>query len=72
MEGPLSGCLILIAEDEPPIAFDITKAFEDEGATVISAGTLKQALRAPMTPPYLLPFSIMHWATAIAPRFTNA
>ena len=46
MEAPLSGCLILIAEDEPLIAFDITQAFEDEGATVISAGTLKRALRA--------------------------
>ncbi len=46
MEAPLSGCLILIAEDEPLIAFDITQAFEDEGATVISACTLKQALRA--------------------------
>ena len=46
MEAPLSGCLILIAEDEPLIAFDITQAFEDEGARVISAGTLKQALLA--------------------------
>jgi DNA-binding response OmpR family regulator len=45
MEASLTGRLILIAEDEPPIALDMTQAFENEGARVIRAGTLIQALR---------------------------
>jgi len=35
MEASLKGRLILIAENEPLIALDITLAFEDEGAWVI-------------------------------------
>ena len=45
MERALAGCLILIAEDEPLIATDIAQAFEDEGASVIMAHTLDDALR---------------------------
>ena len=45
MEASLAGRLILIAEDEPLIALDITQGFEDEGATVVMAGTLTEALR---------------------------
>jgi DNA-binding response OmpR family regulator len=45
MDASLAGRLILIAEDEPLIALDITKGFEDEGATVIAAATLAEALR---------------------------
>jgi DNA-binding response OmpR family regulator len=44
MEASLRGRLILIAEDEPLIALDITLAFEDEGAWVIRARTLNEAL----------------------------
>ena len=44
MEASLTGRLILIAEDEPLIALDITQAFEDEGARVIRARTLNEAL----------------------------
>ena len=44
MERALAGCLILIAEDDPLIATDITQAFEDEGARVITAHTLNEAL----------------------------
>ena len=44
MDRPLTGRLILVAEDEPLIALEITQAFEDEGARVIRAGTLDQAL----------------------------
>lgn len=44
MEASLKGRLILIAEDEPLIALDITLAFEDEGAWVIRAHTLNEAL----------------------------
>ena len=44
MNGPLTGRLILIAEDEPLIALDITLAFEDEGAWVMRARTLREAL----------------------------
>ena len=44
MEAPLAGRLILIAEDEPLIALDITLAFEDEGAWVMRARTLREAL----------------------------
>jgi DNA-binding response OmpR family regulator len=34
MNGPLTGRLILIVEDEPHIALNMTLAFEDEGAWV--------------------------------------
>lgn len=44
MEASLKGRFILIAEDEPLIALDITLAFEDEGAWVIRAHTLNEAL----------------------------
>ena len=44
MNGPLTGRLILIAEDEPLIALNMTLAFEDEGAWVTRARTLKEAL----------------------------
>ena len=44
MEASLKGRLILVAEDEPLIALDITLAFEDEGAWVIRARTLNEAL----------------------------
>ena len=44
MNRPLTGRLVLIAEDEPLIALDLTQAFEDEGAWVIRARTLKEAL----------------------------
>jgi DNA-binding response OmpR family regulator len=44
MNGPLTGCLVLIAEDEPLIALDMTLAFEDEGAWVTRARTLNEAL----------------------------
>ena len=45
MDASLAGRLILIAEDEPLIALDITQGFEDEGATVVTAGTLTEAIR---------------------------
>jgi DNA-binding response OmpR family regulator len=44
MNGPLTGRLILIVEDEPLIALNMTLAFEDEGAWVTRARTLKEAL----------------------------
>ena len=44
MEASLAGRLILIAEDQPLIALDITLAFEDEGAWVMRARTLQEAL----------------------------
>ena len=44
MEGSLTGRLILIAEDEPLIALDIKQTFEEEGAQVIVARTLNDAL----------------------------
>jgi DNA-binding response OmpR family regulator len=44
MNGPLAGRLVLIAEDEPLIALDMTLAFEDAGAWVIRARTLAEAL----------------------------
>ena len=43
MNCSLTGRVILIAEDEPHIAFEMTLALEDEGALVIRAHTLKQA-----------------------------
>jgi DNA-binding response OmpR family regulator len=46
MNGPLAGRLVLIAEDEPLIALDLTLAFEDEGAWVTRARTVDEALLA--------------------------
>ena len=46
MGASLAGRLILIAEDEPLIALDITHAFEDEGARVVRTRTLNEALLA--------------------------
>ena len=43
MEASLKGRVILIAEDEPLVALDITLAFEDEGAWVIRAHTVNEA-----------------------------
>jgi DNA-binding response OmpR family regulator len=50
MEASLTGRLILVAEDEPLIALDITLAFEEEGAWVIRAHTLDEALRGVENP----------------------
>jgi DNA-binding NtrC family response regulator len=44
MNNLLKGRLILIAEDDPVIALQMTKAFEDVGAWVLRARTLKEAL----------------------------
>jgi DNA-binding response OmpR family regulator len=44
MNRPLAGHLVLIAEDEPLIALDMTLALEDEGAWVTRARSLKEAL----------------------------
>ena len=44
MEASLIGCLVLIAEDEPLIALEIKQGFEEEGAKVIMAQTLTEAL----------------------------
>ena len=46
MQPPLIRRVILIMEDEPLIAVDIEQAFEDEGATTMSASTLATALLA--------------------------
>jgi len=51
MEGSLTGRLILVAEDEPLIAHEIKLAFEEEGAWVIRAHTLNEALLAAEDPP---------------------
>jgi DNA-binding response OmpR family regulator len=50
MEASLTGRLILIAEDEPLIAFEIMQGFEEEGARVIMARTLAEGLRAVEVP----------------------
>ena len=45
MQGTLAGRSILIVEDEPLIALDIANAFEELGATTITARSLVDALR---------------------------
>ncbi len=50
MEGSLTGRLVLVAEDEPLIAHEIKLAFEEEGAWVIRAHTLNEALRVVENP----------------------
>jgi CheY-like chemotaxis protein len=42
----LEGCGILVVEDEPLIALDITDALESAGASVTTASTLQHALLA--------------------------
>ena len=42
----LAGRLILICEDEPLIALDIANAFTNEGARVVTARSLRDALVA--------------------------
>jgi DNA-binding response OmpR family regulator len=44
MDGILTGCSILIVEDEPIIAMEIGDAFERAGARVLRTNTLRQAL----------------------------
>jgi DNA-binding response OmpR family regulator len=44
MEASFTGCLVLIAEDEPLIALEIRQGFEEEGAKVVMARTLTEAL----------------------------
>jgi DNA-binding NtrC family response regulator len=46
MNSPLTGRLMLIAEGEPLSALRMTLAFEDEGALVIRARTVNEALTA--------------------------
>lgn len=45
MGFPLSGCLILVVEDEAMIALDIADAFECAGARVVLGHSLQTALR---------------------------
>jgi DNA-binding response OmpR family regulator len=44
MPSKLAGCSVLIVEDEPFIAMEITQAFQDAGVVVTTANTLRQAL----------------------------
>src|SRR4029079_9661959 len=44
MNRPLECRLILIAQDEPVIALQMIQAFEDVGAWILRARTLKEAL----------------------------
>jgi DNA-binding response OmpR family regulator len=46
MQTSLLGRLLLIAEDEPLIALEIREGFEEQGARVIMARTLTEALVA--------------------------
>ena len=45
MDRPLAKRSILIVEDEPLIAMDLTQAFEGAGAHVITTRSLREALR---------------------------
>src|SRR5437762_1858425 len=42
---PLSGCSILVVEDEPLIALDIVENFTNAGASVFAAHNLQDGLR---------------------------
>lgn len=44
MTSKLKGRSILIVEDEPLIALDITQAFQDVGALITATNTLRHAL----------------------------
>jgi DNA-binding response OmpR family regulator len=45
MSFPLSGCAILVVEDEALIALHIADAFECAGARVVTSHSLKTALQ---------------------------
>ena len=44
MKGSLTGCSILIVEDEPLIVMDIAQALEETGAELTTTTTLRHAL----------------------------
>ena len=44
MDLPLTGCSILVVEDEPLIAMDVVQGLEAAGASVSKASTLSEAL----------------------------
>jgi CheY-like chemotaxis protein len=44
MQAPLTGCSILVVEDEPLIAMDIAQAFDTAGAALTTTNTLRHAL----------------------------
>jgi DNA-binding response OmpR family regulator len=44
MKGSLTGRSILIVEDQPLIAMDITQALEDSGAELTTTNTLRHAM----------------------------
>jgi DNA-binding response OmpR family regulator len=44
MQAPLTGCPILVLEDEPLIAMHIAQAFEATGAALTTTNTLHHAL----------------------------
>jgi DNA-binding response OmpR family regulator len=44
MAGSLTGCLILVVEDEPLVALDVADCFQQAGATTIISRTLKDAM----------------------------
>ena len=50
MTGSLSGCNVLVVEDEPLIALDIADCFKLAGADVVVAATLEAAMRYVETP----------------------
>lgn len=46
LQSQLKGAVILVVEDEPLIALDISSSLEDAGAKVLKAATVKSALAA--------------------------
>jgi CheY-like chemotaxis protein len=50
MTSKLAGCCILVVEDEPLVLIDIVSSLEDEGASVLTARRLADALSKCETP----------------------
>ena len=44
MAASLQGCVVLVVEDEPPIALDIAQSFKHAGAKVVISRTLEDAI----------------------------
>ena len=44
MSNSLTGCLVLVVEDEPLVALDIAQSFKAAGAQVVTSRTLEDAM----------------------------
>jgi CheY-like chemotaxis protein len=75
MTSKLAGCCILVVEDEPLVLVDIVSSLEDEGASVLTAHRVVDALRkceAPGLTAAVLDHQLSHSnSSAVCERLTE-